>query len=375
MPGITRGCRWCFWLLWLAGLAFCLGGLFQPAGEPLLTLEKGGRTTPAARQPNLEAWLWQLPGAETARPETDPDAARITVTGRGQVLVAGVSEPTTGPPQEEQPEAAAAPSRTPASAAARSATWTSEEFYRLLQRYERELNQRDLARRADKLPRHWLTDIVRKYAKIYAVDPRLVWTVIRHESGFNPRAVSPKGAMGLMQLIPSTAALMGVSDPFDIEQNIHGGVRYLKYCLTRFGNNLIWALAAYNAGPDNVSKYQGCPPFAETREYVLRILRDYTGQEVCLPPPLLALPLAPAAAPAAANRTAPEKSSGLAWKIPEPKVKIGPPTWKIPLRPIIVLVKSPTPRRQPGEGNRLLARWQAESVAPRMAPSAAGEPR
>ena len=94
--------------------------------------------------------------------------------------------------------------------------------------------------------------------------------------------------MGLMQLIPSTAALMGVSDPFDAEQNISGGVKYLKLCLAKFNNNVIWALAAYNAGPDNVSKYQGCPPFAETRNYVLKVMRDYTGKVIDIPLPALA---------------------------------------------------------------------------------------
>ena len=138
------------------------------------------------------------------------------------------------------------------------------------------------------MPDNGLGALIKKHARLHGVDARLVWAVIRHESGFNPQAVSPKGAMGLMQLIPGTAALMGVSDPFDVEQNISGGVRFLKLCLPKFNNNVVLALAAYNAGPENVTKYQGCPPFAETRNYVLKVMRDYTGKDIALPLPVLA---------------------------------------------------------------------------------------
>lgn len=122
--------------------------------------------------------------------------------------------------------------------------------------------------------------IIQKNAKQQGVDPKLVQAMIRQESGFNPTAVSPKGAMGLMQLMPETAASMGVEDPFDVEQNIKGGIRFLKICLNRFDQNLPLALAAYNAGPGRVVEHQGMPPFKETQTYVKNIVLDYCGQTV-----------------------------------------------------------------------------------------------
>ncbi|MGQ9920976.1 MAG: lytic transglycosylase domain-containing protein [Desulfobacca sp.] len=134
--------------------------------------------------------------------------------------------------------------------------------------------------------------LIDQVAQAYGVDAKLIRLVMRQESGFNPTAVSPKGALGLMQLMPGTATLLGVQDPFNPVQNIEAGVRYLKQCLERFQNNLPLALAAYNAGPENVAKYQGVPPFAETQEYVARIMQEYTGQPVILPA-ALDLPASP----------------------------------------------------------------------------------
>lgn len=114
--------------------------------------------------------------------------------------------------------------------------------------------------------------LIKKYAKRHRMDEKLVKAVLRMESGGNPLAVSPKGAMGLMQLMPETATSMGVEDPFNPEQNLAGGVKYLKYCLNRFNQDLTLALAAYNAGPEAVKKYGGVPPFAETQQYVANIL-------------------------------------------------------------------------------------------------------
>lgn len=103
------------------------------------------------------------------------------------------------------------------------------------------------------------------------VSADLIAAVIRAESGFNPKAVSPVGAQGLMQLMPGTAAQLGVTDPFDPRQNVLGGAEYLREQLTRFGS-LEKAIAAYNAGPGAVQKYGGVPPYPETKSYVQRVL-------------------------------------------------------------------------------------------------------
>jgi hypothetical protein len=119
--------------------------------------------------------------------------------------------------------------------------------------------------------------LIRKYAQIYGVDPTLVRAVMRHESGFNPAAVSPKGAQGLMQLMPGTAALMGVRNPFDPEQNIAGGVGYLRRCLDRFQHNVPLAVAAYNAGPERVAQCGAIPPIQETQVFVNNVMGTYAG--------------------------------------------------------------------------------------------------
>jgi soluble lytic murein transglycosylase-like protein len=112
---------------------------------------------------------------------------------------------------------------------------------------------------------------------LYAVPERLIWAVIRVESGFDRRAVSPKGARGLMQLMPETAAILGVRDPFDARQNIHGGTAHLRALMERFRHDLRLAVAAYNAGEKPVAQYRGIPPYAETREYVTQVMRFYQG--------------------------------------------------------------------------------------------------
>lgn len=115
-------------------------------------------------------------------------------------------------------------------------------------------------------------DLVLEHARAQGVRPDLVRAVIQVESGYNPSARSPKGAMGLMQLMPATAAALGVTRPYDPEQNIRGGVRYLRQLLARFDNNEELALAAYNAGPEAVGRYGNTvPPYRETRDYVRKV--------------------------------------------------------------------------------------------------------
>ena len=123
------------------------------------------------------------------------------------------------------------------------------------------------------LSREAFQTVIREAAERHVVAPSLVESVIRVESNFEPRAVSPKGARGLMQLMPTTAAQLGVRNVFDVRENIDAGVRHLRYLLDLYRGNISLALAAYNAGVDAVAKYGGIPPYAETQAYVARILR------------------------------------------------------------------------------------------------------
>lgn len=116
---------------------------------------------------------------------------------------------------------------------------------------------------------------IHRYSRLYEVDPLLVRAVIEVESNFNPKAVSHNGAKGLMQINPITAKHLGLNDVFDIGENIEGGVRYLRYLLELYGWNLHMALASYNAGPTNIQRYNGIPPFQETRRYISRVIEVY----------------------------------------------------------------------------------------------------
>ena len=112
-------------------------------------------------------------------------------------------------------------------------------------------------------------------ARRHGLDPELVLAVVGVESAFRPKAVSPKGAQGLMQLMPGTARSLGVADAFDPAQNLDGGVRHLGSLLTLYGGDVSRALAAYNAGEGAVARHGGIPPFKETREYVKKVLQRY----------------------------------------------------------------------------------------------------
>ena len=125
--------------------------------------------------------------------------------------------------------------------------------------------------KADPGPSATVNELVASIARRHNVEPSLVDSVIRVESNYDPNAVSPKGAMGLMQLIPSTARRFGVSDTFHPAQNIEGGVRYLKYLMKLYNGDERLALAAYNAGEGAVAKYNGIPPYPETQNYVYQV--------------------------------------------------------------------------------------------------------
>ena len=124
-------------------------------------------------------------------------------------------------------------------------------------------------------PKSQILSMIDKVARKHGVDEKLVRALVRQESGFNPKATSHCGAMGLMQLMPSTAKGLGVKDAYNPVQNVEGGVKYLKSMLNRYNGNVILALAAYNAGPGAVDKYDGVPPYKETQNYVKNILANY----------------------------------------------------------------------------------------------------
>ncbi len=136
----------------------------------------------------------------------------------------------------------------------------------------------DKPRPLDPANRKLYTPQIEQIARLYGLDARLLHAVISAESAYDPAAVSDKGAMGLMQLMPDTARRFGVADPFDPAANLHGGARYLRWLMDRFQNDLELVLAAYNAGEGAVERYgNAIPPYEETRTYVVRVLDYYNN--------------------------------------------------------------------------------------------------
>jgi hypothetical protein len=137
--------------------------------------------------------------------------------------------------------------------------------------------------RATNLPlldRASLDKLVNGAGERHQIDPDFISSVIRAESGFNSRAVSKKGAQGLMQLMPQTASQLGVANSFDANANVEGGTKYLRDLLEKYNFDVVKALAAYNAGPHRVEQYRGVPPYYETRAYIARIIRDFNRQKL-----------------------------------------------------------------------------------------------
>lgn len=143
-------------------------------------------------------------------------------------------------------------------------------------------NARRTSTKLRPLPDAELLPLIERHSLAQSLDPKLVRALIQAESGYNRRALSNKGAIGLMQLMPGTAKDLRVSDPWNADENVRGGTTYLRQLIDRFSGRLEWAVAAYNAGPGAVERYGGIPPYRETREYVRRVLGLYNGSDIRL---------------------------------------------------------------------------------------------
>ncbi len=163
------------------------------------------------------------------------------------------------------------------------------------------------------LPVGALEPLIVRHSGEHGLDPRLVRAVIQVESGYNHRARSNKGAMGLMQLMPETAAELAVRHPFDVEENLRGGITYLRQMIDAFHGSVEMALAAYNAGPGAVERHGGVPPFPDTIDYVQRVMSLYQGAAVMLPARVAAA--AATSAPRAGLRPAPYVTRGSSGRL------------------------------------------------------------
>jgi len=193
-------------------------------------------------------------------------------------------------------------------------------------------------------PRPTLAEIMAQIDEVatrHRVPPRLVAAVISVESEFNPRAVSRRGAQGLMQLMPATAATLDVQDTFDTRENIEGGVRHLKVLMERYHNDLPVVLAAYNAGDRAVLNYRGVPPYRETRQYVIRVLRRYDRDAARAATQRIYGTGQPARPMAAVARTRVTMIGLYAPPVSEPEVVVAPPKVETPAPPVSILSQGP----------------------------------
>ena len=170
-----------------------------------------------------------------------------------------------------------------------------------------------------------LNQVVNEASGRYRLDPDLVNSVIKAESDFNAHAVSPKGARGLMQLMPGTASQLGVPNAFDPQANVEGGTKYLRELLEKYNFDIIKALAAYNAGPQTVERFGGVPPYHETKAYVARIVRDFNKKKVAQQKGAVAKKGSPSTSPNA-HATAAKPSSGRTIQANSTAAKSGHPS-------------------------------------------------
>ncbi len=169
----------------------------------------------------------------------------------------------------------------PAASAGETSIRVREDGMKVIMNEPSEARSRRLSDRLLAVPDPKLAEAIDRHAIERALEPRLVRALVQVESGYNRGALSNKGAIGLMQLMPDTANDLAVRDPWDTEQNLSGGTGYLRQLIDRFGG-IDLALAAYNAGPEAVVKYGGIPPFEETRNYVRQVLHLFDGSDATL---------------------------------------------------------------------------------------------
>jgi soluble lytic murein transglycosylase-like protein len=197
-------------------------------------------------------------------------------------------------------------------------------------------------------PREALEPIIQEAAALHGVDPDLVKAVIQTESRFDARAQSGAGARGLMQLMPRTAKAVGIEDPFDARQNIFGGVKYLSQMMQRYDGNTALALAAYNAGPGNVRRHRGVPPFRETRGYVSKIAKLVADSDAAFSVPIYRAPAKKARVASRSVRKAGVKKASMASRAKTRKATV--------TRARTAAAKKPTVTRVSAKARRAPAR-------------------